>query len=123
LSTPSEAVERIRECLYYRFDGPYIVIENVCRESFLIEAIEVRYYVTVKVEESVMEPSMGKREISERLSIGKRIEPGGSIDIYFGPVENVVTVYVIAEYGGGKYKVELRMKRSEQGEEAGEQQG
>lgn|GEM_PF-5156946 len=115
--SPSEAVERIRECLFYRIDGPYIVVENSCSESFYLEAVEVRYYVTVRVEESVVEQVSAKREISERLSIGKRIPPGGSIEVYFGPVENIVSVYVIAEYAGGKYRVELRRGHREESEE------
>jgi len=116
LVTPSEIVERIRSCLMYRLDGPYIIIENVCGESFYLDAVEVHYFVTVRVEESVTEVTTAKREISERLSIGKRVPPGGSIDIYFGPVENIVSVYAVVEYGGGKYRVELRMRREEEGQ-------
>ncbi len=122
MSTPSEIVERLRGCLSYRLDGPYIIVDNACGESIKLEAVEVRYYVTVRVEESVEEgPSSARREISERLSLGKRLPPGGSVDIYFGPVENIVEVYAVVDYGGGRYRVPLRMKRVE--ETGGEEKG
>ncbi len=120
MASPSEAIERIKECLRYRVDGPYIVVENVCHESFMLEAIEVHYYVTVKVEETTMgEAGVSRKEISERLSLSKRLPPGGSVEVYFGPVENIVAVYAIAEYAGGRYKVELRLRKKSEGEEGG----
>jgi hypothetical protein len=111
LALPSEMVERLRGCLYYRVDGPYIVVENTCAESLLLEALEVHYYVTVRVGERPEEPVAARREIRERLSLNKRIAPGGSLEVYFGPVENIDTVYAIVSYAGGTYRVELKRRR------------
>ncbi len=117
---PSRVSEHIRSCLGYRFEDSFLVIENKCRESFELRAVIVNYYVTVKREESAYEQERlaARREISERISVGKRLAPGGSIEIYFGPVENIVSVYVVVEYAGGEYRVEVPHLR--QTEEAGE---
>lgn len=103
-SRPVKYLEMIRKCLAYRVEGPYIIIENKCMESMDIVAVEVKYYITLLREE---EEGYGRREITERLAIGKSIGPSGILDIYFGPVENITSVSAIVRYADGEYNVKL----------------
>lgn len=112
---PVEYVNMLKRCLAYRIEGPYIVIENKCSESIEIEAIEVKYYITLLREE---EEGYGRREITERLTIGKRIGPSGVLDIYFGPVNNITTVSLVARYADGEYRIELGREVGESKQES-----
>jgi hypothetical protein len=112
---PAEYVNMLKRCLAYRIEGPYIVIENKCSESIEVAAIEVKYYITLLREE---EEGYGRREITERLTIGKRIGPSGVLDIYFGPVNNITTVSIVVRYADGEYRVELGKEVGESGQES-----
>ncbi len=101
----SSLAERLSQCIGYRFEGPYLVIHNECGEPLRIEAVEVRYYISVFREELDVR---GRREIRERISVGKTLSSGGILDIYFGPVENVVDVEVIVSVGDAEYRVKPR---------------
>lgn len=118
---PGEVVSRLSKCLFHKFDGSYVVVVNKCGESIDVDAVEIRYWVTVHVEdESALGSRSARKEITERISLRKRIPPGGSIEVYFGPVENINSVTAIVEYGGGRYRVELkRLPEKEEGERQG----
>lgn len=122
---PGEVVSRLSKCLFHKFDGPYVIVVNKCGESIDVDALEIKYWVTVRVEdETALGGRSARKEITERISLRKRIPPGGSIEVYFGPVENIDSVVAIVEYGGGRYRVELRRLVEEQGggeEERGQQ--
>lgn len=106
-------VEKVRSCLGYRLQGPYIVIENKCSESFDLDALEVKYYITVLREE---EYGHGRREITERINIGKSLGPHKVLDVYFGPVENLSHVFVVARVGESEYRAEISRVRGEEEE-------
>ncbi len=103
-------VEELERCLGYRFDGPYLVIVNECGRPLRIEAVEVKYYISVYREEADIH---GRREIRERIAVEKQVSSGGILDVYFGPVENVVDVEVIVSVDGAEYRV--RPHRIEEG--------
>lgn len=116
---PAEYLDRLKSCLGYRIEGPYVIIENECRESIELVAVEVKYYITIQRQEEV---GHGRREITERINVNRKLGPGGILDIYFGPVENLSTVNAIVRYGGGEYRVELRPRAAHR-EEEGESKG
>ena len=107
---PAEYINMLKRCLAYRIEGPYIIIENKCSESIEVAAIEVKYYITLLREE---EEGYGRREITERLAISKRIGPSGILDIYFGPVNNITTISLVVKYADGEYRVELEKEEGE----------
>ena len=101
-------------CVRYRIEEPYIVVVNDCKEPVEVEAVEVHYHITVSRAPELEHASLhGRREIRERISVEKKLSPGGILDIYFGPVGNITEVYVVVRRDGREYRV--KAERIEQG--------
>lgn len=113
------AAERLRECMSYRVDGPYIVVVNNCQEQVKLRAIEVKYYVNVARGETLtsdLEVQTVRKEITERMTVDKHVEPGSRLEIYFGPIENIDEVYAVIDYNDEQYRVQLEYAAEESAE-------
>ncbi|KSW12327.1 hypothetical protein CF15_06180 [Pyrodictium occultum] len=105
------------ECMYYRVEGPYIVVVNGCKEGLDLKAVEVKYSVRVLKSEHLsgeVEAKTIRREITERITLGRRVAPGSSVEIYFGPVEDLDEVYAIIAVGDREYRIGLRRHSEKQ---------
>lgn len=123
MSLPGVAVEKLRECVFYSVDGPYIIVVNKCDEKLKVYAIEVKYYITVTRSETTLtefEPQTTRKEITERITVNQTVESNSRLEIYFGPIKNIDEVYAIIDYDGSKYKVPLNYEASEMGKESKE---
>ncbi|ALL01108.1 hypothetical protein Pyrde_1060 [Pyrodictium delaneyi] len=123
MSLPGTVVEKLRGCILYSVDGPYIIVVNKCSETLKVHAIEVKYYITVTRSETTsteLEPQTIRKEITERITVDQTIESNSRLEIYFGPIENIDEVYAIIDYDGSKYKVPLNYEASELGKESKE---
>ena len=119
MSQPGNVAERLRECMSYRVDGPYIVIVNNCKEQVKLRAIEVKYYVNVAkggAPASDPEVQTVRKEIAERMTVDKHIEPGSRLEVYFGPIENIGEVYAVIDYDDKQYRVRLEYVAEESAE-------
>ena len=119
MSQSGNVAERLRECMSYRVDGPYIVIVNNCKEQVKLRAIEVKYYVNVARSEaptSDLEVQTVRKEITERMTVDKHVEPGSRLEVYFGPIENIDEVYAVIDYDDEQYRVRLEYVAEESAE-------
>jgi hypothetical protein len=100
----------ITKCLSISFEEPYIIITNKCNEDIVLDSVEVKYYIQVRIpsrRDETLEERGVRKEITERIKVGETIHPQGSVRVYFGNIRNVTHITAIVKRDDKLYRVTL----------------
>ena len=96
------------KCISVSFEEPYIIVANNCEDEIVLDSVEVRYYIQVRVptrRDEVLEERAVRKEITERIKDGERIPSGGNVKVYFGSVSNITSVTAVVKRDDKLYRV------------------
>ncbi len=107
-------MEELGRCIRVRLEEPYIVIVNNCDDELAVDSVEVSYHIRVRVpsrRDEVLEEREVRKEVMERIKVGGKVEPGGSLRVYFGSVSGITSVNVVVKVDDKLYRVSGVLER------------